>query len=82
MKVLEALRNEILTTTNPPSQSSNLLILDVAQGRMKGAFSETLWIRVEPEVGWLFCFMVYQPFSGHLTPNYHFDKSFKQFSLV
>ena len=20
-------------------------------------------------IGWLFCFMVYQPFSGRLTPN-------------
>ena len=26
-------------------------------------------------VGWLFCFTAYQPFSGHLTPNCHFDKS-------
>ena len=23
----------------------------------------------DEEVGWLFCLMVYQPLSGHLTPN-------------
>ena len=29
------------------------------------------------ENGWLFCFMVYQPFSGHLIPNWILNNSVK-----